>query len=257
MPQHTVAFLILETVVLIVFGIGIVGNVVFWLDGAVAPGRQASLGDKIRAATVGVAPLLRGSALAELLMDWLLQRRIFALSRLRWLMHVCFFWGTVILFFVGSVGLMLSERGILPIKKDDPWFALVNDFAGVMILFAVGVAMHRRFVLKERQLRTGPEDIVAIVLLAVIVLSGYGLEASRLIAQEVLGGIGWFSFVGYPLSLALRAANLDWITVEATMWWAHVVAGMSFVAYLPYGKMFHIIATPLAVAANTAGRRAS
>jgi nitrate reductase gamma subunit len=170
-------------------------------------------------------------------------------------MHFCFFWGTVILFFIGSVGLMLSERGILSISKDDAWFAGVNDFAGVMILFAVGVAMYRRLVLKERQLKTGVEDIFAIVLLAIIVLSGYGLEASRLIAQQVPGSSGWFSFVGYPLSLIMRNANLDWAIAETTFWWAHVVAGMGFVAYLPYGKMIHLIGTPLTVAANTAALR--
>lgn len=257
MPQKTVAFLILEIVVLVAFSAGMIANIAFWLSGTTAPGRRATFGEKMSFVGANALTLLKRTALRETLLDWLLQRRLLSLSFLRWAMHFCFFWGTVILFFVGSVGLMLAERGLLPITKDDPWFAFVNDFAGSMLIFAVGVAMYRRLVLKERQLRTGPEDVAIMVLLSVIVLSGYCLEAARMIAHEVPAELGWFSFVGYPLSLALRTTSLDWRAVEGVMWWAHVTGGMAFVAYLPYSKLFHLIASPLVVAANTTARRAA
>ncbi|MBI2955041.1 MAG: respiratory nitrate reductase subunit gamma [Chloroflexi bacterium] len=251
MPQHLVAFIVLQIVVLAVFSIGMIGNAAFWLGGGIAPGRDASPWEKLRFLAASAARVFDRRALVEISLDWLLQRRLLRLSRLRWVMHLCFFWGFVILFFVGSVGLMLAERGLLSIAKDDPWFAFTNDFAGGMLIFAVGVAMYRRLVLKERQLRTGPGDIAIMVLLAGIVLSGYLLEATRLISREVPGEIGWYSFVGYPLSLALRRLSLDWWAVEGAIWWVHVVSGMAFVAYLPYSKLVHLIAGPLVIAGGT------
>ncbi len=254
MPSKTVAFFMLEIVVLGVFAIGLIGSVAFWLQGS-AGGRRLPFWDKAWHVLGRVKLIFHGATLREFLLDWLLQRRLLAAGRLRWLMHICFFWSFIILFFVGSVGLMLAERGLLPITKDDPWFAFVNDFAGAMALFAVAIALYCRFILKENVVKTFAEDIVLVVLLAVIVLSGYALESARLIAHQAPGHVARYSFVGYPLSLALRGASLDWWGAESAIWWVHVVGGMSFVAYLPYSKMFHLIATPFALAANTVEAR--
>ncbi len=251
MLQHSETFFILEIVVGVVFAVGLAGSIAFWLNGSAAPGRSTSTVTVIITLVSGIGRLLRLRTLGDLALDWLLQRRIWRLSRLRWAMHMGFLWGMVLLFFVGSVGLMLTEHGILSIQKDDPWFGLTNDFGGAIIVVAVVIAMSRRFIFHERQLRTGTEDIIAIVLLAFILVTGFLLEASRLAALQVPSTIGWYRFIGYPLALGLRKLSVDWGATEQTIWWIHVVLGMSFVAYLPYGKFLHIIATPLSIAANS------
>ncbi|MCL5962331.1 MAG: respiratory nitrate reductase subunit gamma [Chloroflexi bacterium] len=169
-------FFTLEILALAVFLFGLASDVHFWLQGSVGEGGSTSARAKMRLAAAGLGRALRVAILGSILLDWLFQRRLLRSNPLSWLMHVCFFWGMVVLFFVGSVGLFLAEKGLLPIAKDTPWFAFVNDFAGVMVLFGVAVALYRRFVRREWHLKTSLDDAVLIALLALIVISGYLLE---------------------------------------------------------------------------------
>ncbi len=251
MPQQTVYWLILEIVVLVVFAAGLIGNVSFWLRGSTGPGQTVTTGEKIRAILRGVGAVLRPHVLGRALLDSLLQPRLLSLSPLRWLMHFGMFWGIIVLFFVGSVGLMLAERGLVPVAKDTPWFALLNEFAGLMVIFGAAAAMYRRVVLKEKQLRTATDDVALMVLLGFIVLSGYALEVVRLAAQQVSPAAGWYSFAGYALAKVMPS-SLSSDNAYQVAWWCHAGAGMAFVAYIPYSKLFHMFASPLAIAVNAA-----
>lgn len=248
LPQNTPAFFILEIVVLVVFLFGLASDVHFWLKGTVGDGENVSASAKVRLVASGLGRAFRRDALGTIALDWFLQPRLMRSNPLSWLMHMCFFWGLVILYFIGSLGLFLAEKGLLPITKDTPWFAFVDDFAGVMVLFAVGVALYRRFVSREWRPKNTLDDHVLVALLALIVISGYLLEASRLV-QGVPEEVARFSFVGYALSSVIQPLPLDWISAEATIWWVHVLGGMAFVAYLPYSKLIHLLAAPISVIA--------
>ncbi|MBI4316890.1 MAG: respiratory nitrate reductase subunit gamma [Chloroflexi bacterium] len=250
LPQQTVYWLILQIVVLGVFVAGLAANVAFWLRGSIHPGVQVSAWTKICIILAGMRAVLRPRVLGKVLLDALFQRRLFGLSPLRWLAHFGVFWGMIALFLVGSVGLMLAEKGLVPITRDTPWFALLNEVAGLMVIFAALVAVYRRFVARERQLKTAADDVVLIVLLAFIVLSGYGLEAARLATFQVAPAAASYSFVGYAVSMALRSSDPS--LAHQVLWWLHAGSGMAFVAYVPYSKLFHMFAGPVAIAANTA-----
>ena len=61
----------------------------------------------------------------------------------------------------------------------------LRNLAGVMVMAGVGIAVYRRktnFRLRQISKR---HDYLAIVLLAVIMLSGFGLEAAKIISSGV------------------------------------------------------------------------
>lgn len=251
MPHHTVYWLALEIVVLAIFALGMIGNARFWLGGAIRPGQPAARGEKVRYLLGASATAMRAGALVRVLVDGLLLRRLLRVSLLRWVMHSCLLWGMGVLFFVGSLGLMLAEKGLVPITKDTPWFAALNDFAGLMVIAGAVIAMARRAVLRERRPAALTEDSLLMVLLSIVLLSGFGLESVRLAADQVPQA-AQYSFVGYRLALALAPLPLDWPLAYRAVWWLHAGTAMAFVAYVPYSKLLHLLSGPLALAANAA-----
>jgi nitrate reductase gamma subunit len=64
------------------------------------------------------------------------------------------------------------------------------------------------------------------------------------------------AFVSYPLSRALApaAAALDRAGAVKGLWWVHVLACFAGLGYLAFGKMFHVVSTPVSlVVAGVAG----
>ncbi|MDO8672566.1 MAG: respiratory nitrate reductase subunit gamma [Dehalococcoidia bacterium] len=236
-------FAIIATVAIAIFAFGVVANIMFWLSG-----RSLLPEEKRRPNVDG------GSPWRSLVLDGLFQRRLWRLSRLRWLMKIGFIWGTAELFFVGSLGDMLSEKGILPIGKDTPLFAALNEIGTVLVFLGVGVALYRRFIAREVLLPTSPGDTFTVVLLATTVLSGLLVEAARLLTDSVPASIGWYSFVGYFVAHLIRPLSSDWSAVLAPAWWTHMVLAFSLVAYLPYGKLFHMLVSPLVLAVGAKER---
>jgi nitrate reductase gamma subunit len=249
-PHQSVAWLAVEVLVLAVFVAGMLGNARFWLGGGLRPGQPATNEEKLRAALRTAAAALRPAALGGLVLDGLLQRRLLRISLLRWLVHFGLVWGMGVLFFVGSLGLMLAGRGLLPLTKDTPWFASLNDLAGLLVILGAAAAVYRRATAREKLPSVLSHDRRLMALLAFIVLSGFGVEAVRLVAEQVPPPIGWYSFLGYPLAQALAALPLDWSTAYQVVWWLHALSAQAFVAYVPYSAMLHLFAGPLALVAR-------
>lgn len=250
MPNQSPAWLVLEVLVLMVFAAGLLDHVRFWLRGGLRPGQAASTAEKLRLAVRRLGALLRPRVLSGLLLDALFQRRLLRLSPLRWLAHSGLLWGMALLFFVGSLGLMLAERGLVSLSKDTPWFALLNDLAGLLVIAGAAAAAARRATARQRLPRALSPDRRLLALLAFIVLSGYAVEAVRLVIERVPPAAGWYSFLGYPLARALGGLPLDWVLAYQVAWWLHALSAQAFVAYLPYSALAHLFATPLALAAR-------
>ncbi len=250
MLQQSVYWQILEIVVFAVFGVGAIANLVFWFRAAKRPSAQSPARDLVWAVLQRVVVLFQPRFLGSFLLDALFQRRLLRVSGWRWLAHSLLFWGNVILFFVGSLGLMLAERGLLPVTKDTPWFALTNEVAGLMVLLGVALSVFRYYRVEEQRFITSREGLVWLILLGMSAVSGYLVESARLAAEAVQPASGWYSFVGYPLARAVSPLFPDWSATYRALWWFHAGTAMALVASIPYGRLFHMFASPLAIAAN-------
>jgi nitrate reductase gamma subunit len=63
------------------------------------------------------------------------------------------------------------------------------------------------------------------------------------------------AFISYPLSRALKSAalSMDQAGLPKALWIIHFLACFVGLAYLPFSKMFHIIATPVSLLVASAG----
>jgi heterodisulfide reductase subunit C len=126
-----------------------------------------------------ILPLLKA-----FILDVLLQFRILREDILRWLMHILIYSGFMLLL------LMHALDKYITVKLFDKYYSTINpfmflrDFFGIIVIIGIAIAIYRRFVLKVPRLRTNAMDLYAIILVAVIMLSGVFLEATKMVAYS-------------------------------------------------------------------------
>ncbi len=169
-------------------------------------------------------------------------RRLWAQDRLRWGIHASIAYSFLGLFFIGSIGDMFSELGA-PLGKDDAWFALTNDVLGLTLLAGVVAALVRRR--STSAPASGFEDYGALFLLGGLAASGFFVEAARIVESDAASG---HAFVGSALASTLDALSLHSETVHDVAWWSHGLVALGLVTWLPYSKLRHVVASPLAYA---------
>jgi heterodisulfide reductase subunit D len=224
------------------FGVGMVARARQWLSGR-QPGEAAALRTRfVRSAR----HLSRPAALAALMIDGLLFRRLWRASRQRWAIHAAIAWSFLGLFFVGSLGDMFADLGV-PLGKDDPWFAFLNDLFGIGLLAGLGAAIVRRTRFADAATSTRFDDGAILGILAFLAAGGFILEGFRLLEEGVPGESG-YAFAGYALARAFEPAGLDWATAHDAVWWVHGLVALGLVAWLPWSKLLHVVATPLSIA---------
>ncbi|MDS0297459.1 (Fe-S)-binding protein [Halogeometricum sp. S1BR25-6] len=127
-------------------------------------------------------------------------------------------------------------------------YSFVMDALGFLFVVGVGMALYRRYAVREERLwgrHTGREDDVFVWTLFVLGVGGYLLEALRIVGTEFPE---WetVSFVGYFLALGFDAAGMSAGLAETLYWpawWSHAIIALGFVAFVPAAKPFHMISS--------------
>jgi heterodisulfide reductase subunit C/nitrate reductase gamma subunit len=244
-----------------------------------------------------------------IVLDVLLQGRVLKESITRWLAHMLIFYGFMLLVFMHALEATVSEALFSDYYATLNPFFFLRDFFGLMVLAGVIIAAGRRYIVKPRRLRTGHIDHYAIIIVGVIILSGFVLEGMKISSHnefmrmvEDYAGMDdeeeiqaleavWvrdygtvspniqppfdedqieygleshenncadchvatkWAFNGFAVAKMIKPAALwldqrDGVTI---LWYVHILACFIGLAYLPFSKMFHLIATPLTLMAN-------
>ena len=230
-----------------IFLLGLLAALGFWLSG----GRSQQTHPESEPRPSQIRRV--GKGVTALFLDGLLQRRLWRHSWGRGLIHALIFWPFVLRFLWALAALVLDAWWPqLPLAqtmaaKNHPAHALFFDLTGLLVLAGVAAAMLRRLVRPDGLPSGLPRpDWAALGLLGGAVLLGFVVEAARLaMTGRPVGGqwapAGWaLSFLFSP-GPALQQAY-------GYLWYAHVLAWCAFVAYLPFGRMFHLITVPLVLA---------
>jgi hypothetical protein len=194
------------------------------------------------------------------LAEVLFQRQLFGLSSFRWFIHVLIFWGFIGLSFLSISTFILRPLGYLGIDGGSTNYFLHDggykfikiwgDSFGLALLVGLIVAMVRLFIIRPEQLERGRIDIILLIFLLWLTLSGFALEGLRLSlsSPELLR----YSFVGrffVPAGYHTKAQLQPWLTA---LWTIHALGGVSFLAYLPHSKLLHSLVAPLVISMNAA-----
>jgi Fe-S oxidoreductase/nitrate reductase gamma subunit len=171
------------------------------------------------------------------------------------LMHGSLFYGFLVL--AAYTTIIFIQDDVLPLFTSYTFLQgnayltleLLGDTFGVAYVFGLSVAVYRRFVKKLDKLQTVLDDYFVVGMLIWIGISGFLIEALRLIIQPVAWA--YFSPVGDALS-GLIGAIPGLVTNAPTLyqafWWAHMFSVMFLIAAVPYTKLIHVFTSGANVA---------
>ncbi|WP_462324972.1 4Fe-4S dicluster domain-containing protein [Desulfoplanes sp.] len=178
----------LSTLFWIAFGlfvVGIVHTIVRWFIpsflGIPSPhGPGARLAAVIRGSAQTIAPPKLFALGKAIVMDTILLRPLFRAGKLRWATHQLIFVGFVLLAVFHALGTVVTENLFPDYQSTLNPFLVGREILGVMVLAGVAIAVYRRFLRKEHLLYSNHHDVLALVLLATIILSGIALEGMKM-----------------------------------------------------------------------------
>lgn len=174
------------TIALALFVIGLIHNLDRWflLNVGVIEGR-ATVRERFAAGLKGLLAAVLSARLFTLLktlvVDVLFQARILKDRKdpLAWVMHVTIFWGFVISLVMHALGTTLVAAFDRDYQATLNPYLWLRNLGGLLMLVGLVLAVVRRAV-RRSEIRTAGVDTFAIALLAVIVASGFLLEALKI-----------------------------------------------------------------------------
>ena len=299
---------------LFVFISGLIYKIYTWFSWKIGfSSRNISRSERLIAAFKGMVRVIFSAKILILIkvfiLDVVLQKRILKEDFLRWLMHMLIYTGFVLLLLMHALDKHITSFLFSEYYSTlNPFFFLRNLF-GVLVIAGLTIAIYRRFILKVPRLKTNGMDYYAIIILAIILISGFFLEATKITSisdfermvkefsdvdeekdfkaleslwvhefgtvspdlkepfeQNLLeygreihetncavchSSPKW-AFTGYALANILNpiALSIDREGGSKILWYIHILASFFGLAYLPFSKMFHIIASPISLLAN-------
>jgi len=304
---------------LAIFGAGLLYKVFTWFRRSISIGScEIPLLKRVLSTFRGMLYTLFSAKFFTLvrvfIFDVVLNARILREDFLRWFMHMCIYGGFVLLVVMHALGQYTSAALFDNYLSTINPFFFLRDLFGVLVLVGVAIALYRRFILRIPRLFTNVRDHYAIIIVAVILLSGIVLEGVKITshtiyqqmerdyagledAQELRALEAYWvqhygvvsptvqgpldaailaqgeklhnancvvchsrpqwAFAGYGVSRIIRpfALGLDKVDARRSLWYIHIFACLIGLAYLPFSKMFHIIASPLSLLANAVMER--
>ncbi|MGD8370708.1 MAG: 4Fe-4S dicluster domain-containing protein [Syntrophobacterales bacterium] len=170
---------------LAIFSLGLIYKVSTWFRYSLGiDAKNISTPERIFAALRGIiltffSPKLF-TLLKVLVLDVFLQVKVLRQDFLKWAMHMCIYCGFILLLLMHGLDKIVTSALFPEYYSTVNPFLFLRDFFGVLVLLGVGIALYRRFVLKMPRLRTSPMDLYAIIILAIIMLSGFLLEGTKI-----------------------------------------------------------------------------
>ncbi|HUU39842.1 MAG TPA: respiratory nitrate reductase subunit gamma [Desulfatiglandales bacterium] len=189
----------------------------------------------------------------------LFQRQILEYGFIAWLAHILIFYGFMMLFVLTATEATInwliaphSEAVMNYFKSGEGaliW-AFWGDIWGLVLMAGIILALIRRYIFPPETFNTILEDSVAIWFLFVVAVTGWVCEVVRLVVRPETYDAA-YSFAAYWLIPFLSGFNLSEMHL-AWVFWIHVIVSLVFVAYIPFSKFTHVIASPLVYSFVTA-----
>lgn len=168
-------------------------------------------------------------------------------------MHAFLFWGFFVLFLAAGVDAMHNAIG-WPHLAGGIYIGMsfIVDVLGFLALIGIIVLAFIRYVQKPERLNdTTSADGWMILLIFVILLTGYFIEGLRIAAQIKLAtelkAILYeksASPFGWMFAQMFTGASLDGLLIwHRILWWFHMAIAFMFIALVPFTKLWHIFAS--------------
>ena len=158
------------------------------------------------------------------------------------IMHMCILFGFIFCFIATAIITLQADFG-LPIFKGAVYVfvKISTNLFGTLAVIGVLYLFYRRYVIKPDRLDNKNEDLFALILILTILVTGFFVQSLRMAATNDPFAI--YGFIGYwtmaPLQSLFTTEQLA--SMHKVLWWFHMLIAFTFIAYMPYSKMFHIL----------------
>lgn len=198
---------------LAIFIVGLIYKVSSWFSLPIhAPSQKAF--PRFLAAVKGVIATIFSGRILILLktffLDIVIQRKIIREDFLRWLAHILIYWGFMLLLVMHALDAVITSKIFDNYYPTINPFMFLRDFFGFLVIVGVCLAIYRRFIRKEPRLQTNAMDHYAIILLAVIILSGVFLEGAKIGSQSIYKGMVE-QYAGIEDAEKLKSLTAYWV----------------------------------------------
>jgi Fe-S oxidoreductase/nitrate reductase gamma subunit len=128
-------------------------------------------------------------------------------------------------------------------------FSFLMDLFGLFVLIGILLLIDRRYIGKPDRLgykgtpENTPDDAIVLLLILVIVVTGFLGEALRIHVTHPSWEV--WSFAGWTLAKAFTGVDPDTArALHRVNWWIHALLSLGFIAYIPFSRLLHIVTTP-------------
>ena len=175
---------------LVIFGLGLIYKISGWFRRNIGINAgDFTSSERFFAAGKGILGTLFSVKIFTLIkvfvLDVILQIRILRESFLRWLMHMFIYGGFMLLLLMHAMDGIISEPLFSYYYSTLNPFMFLRDLFGLFVIIGIGIAVYRRFILKVPRLKTNAMDNYAIIILAIIMLSGIVLEGTKITSYSI------------------------------------------------------------------------
>ncbi|MCX8111451.1 MAG: heterodisulfide reductase-related iron-sulfur binding cluster [Syntrophorhabdaceae bacterium] len=165
-------------------------------------------------------------------------------------MHFFIFWGFLILAIATALIAIQDDVirlifGVEFIKGNFYLiFSFLTDLAGAVAIIGILMAMYRRYIVKPTRLDNKPDDLIVLLWILAVLVTGFLVEAARIAADPKPYEV--WSFVGWALSSIFPAAEKGTTYMpHAVMWYIHMLLSFGLIVYIAYSRLLHIITSSL------------
>ncbi|SPD76274.1 conserved membrane hypothetical protein [uncultured Desulfobacterium sp.] len=174
-------------IALLVFGLGLIYKISSWFRYSVGAA-DIPVSRRVAAAIKGILSTLFSPKIVTLIkvlvLDVVVQQKILRQDKMRWVMHMCIYLAFMLLLLMHALEQYISANLFSDYYSTVNPFMFLRDLFGVIVLVGAGVAIYRRFILKPPRLKTNSMDHYAIIIVAVIMVSGILLEGAKIISHS-------------------------------------------------------------------------
>jgi Fe-S oxidoreductase len=134
----------------------------------------------------------------------------------------------------------------VPYADDISLVAIAMEWLSVLCLLALGAVAVRRYIFTPPSLERTRDATLVLGLITVLLLTFLGGVGAKALGGETAAGWSPGSFLGQAFAnagIAPESAR----SLYLWMWWIHMATVLGFLAYLPYSKHMHLLASPFGV----------
>ena len=155
-------------------------------------------------------------------------------------MHLALYSAFLVLFLATCLVAVEFDLGV-PILDGTFYlgFKLFVDTFGLLLLFGVAVALVRRYLFRPAGLTRDGDDLLQLLLIGAIGVTGFLLEALRIAASHPAAA--QFSYVSNAIAPWFGGTEIgSLLSAHRTLWWTHLLLAFGFLASIPFTKMYHL-----------------